>query len=51
MPRSTEIKSLKDLCLDDVKKAVNDFINKLLVEITDSGGNVIDLLGKREKEL
>jgi hypothetical protein len=50
MPHAREMKSLKGLCLDNVEKAVDDWINKLLVEVTDNGPNVIDLLEKGEDD-
>jgi len=54
MPRAREMKSLKGLCLDDVEKAVDDWINQLLVvnvTASDSGeSTVIDLLEKGEDD-
>ncbi len=51
MPRAREMKSLKGLCLDDVEKAVDDWINRLLVDnVSDSGSTVIDLLEKGEDD-
>lgn len=51
MPRAREMKSLKGLCLDDVERAVDDWINGLLVDkVSDSGSSVIDLLEKGEDD-
>lgn len=52
MPRAREMKSLKGLCLGNVERAVNNWINRLSVEKVsgDSGSTVIDLLKKGEDD-
>jgi hypothetical protein len=51
MPRAREMKSLKRLCLGDVERAVDDWINRLSIEkVSDSGSTVIDLLEKGEDD-